>query len=61
MTAIATHEFEQLLAAADARRLGGVTAAERRGWQLDLQLSRSGHLASVRLLATSPEKFSVSR
>ena len=52
MTAIATHEFEQLLAAADARRLGGVTAAERRGWQLDLQLSRSGHLASVRLLAT---------
>ncbi|MGH9142300.1 MAG: SAM-dependent methyltransferase [Vicinamibacterales bacterium] len=65
MTVIATHEFEQLLAAADARQLDGVSTAERRGWELGLQLSRSGHLGSVRLLATrvvrSPEKFSASR
>jgi protein-L-isoaspartate O-methyltransferase len=53
LTSIATQEFEDLLAAAASNHWQGVTIDERRGWELGLQLSRSGHLGAVRILATT--------
>lgn len=52
MTALAVRDFEALLAAARANQIADLTDDEHRGWELGLSLSRSGHLGTVRILAT---------
>lgn len=52
LTPDAVSELEQLLRSTADRQLKGVTAEEQRGWELGLQLSRSGHLGTVRIVAT---------
>jgi cyclopropane fatty-acyl-phospholipid synthase-like methyltransferase len=52
LTASATRDFEDLLAVRTTHQLTNVTDEERKGWELALRLARSGHLGTVRLLAT---------
>jgi len=52
LTSIAASDLQDLLQRATGEQLTGVTEEERRGWRLGLQLSRSGHLGTVRILAT---------
>ncbi|HET9384912.1 MAG TPA: methyltransferase domain-containing protein [Gemmatimonadales bacterium] len=52
LTSIAVADFERLLRGAADQELNRVTAEERRGWELGLQLSRSGYLGTVRIIAT---------
>jgi len=55
MTSIAAREFDTLLADLTAGRLTA-TGDERRGLELGLRLSRSGHLGTARILATRLER-----
>jgi SAM-dependent methyltransferase len=52
LTRIAAQDLEGLLAGTAGQRLDGVTAEERRGWVLGLRFTRSGHLGTVRIIAT---------
>ena len=52
LTAVSVADFEHLLTATEAGRVAGVTAEERRAWQLALRLSHAGHLGTVRIVGT---------
>ncbi len=52
LTAVADADFEHLLTATEVGRVAGVTAEERRAWQLALRLSHAGHLGTVRIVGT---------
>ena len=53
MTPVAVRDLEFLSGANQDTFFNHVTEDERAGWELGLELLRSGHLASVRILATT--------